>query len=174
MRPIDADTLISEIKKDVEKAIEQDDKVEFFWLGYIAGLVIKQPTIQSEQLESDDVTFWKKRAKEYEEMVGELTAEMARGVKVDSVLLTEEGIAFKKKKSEPSWIPCSERFPDIAQRVLLSGHGAVIVGMLHSSGKYSLEPTGISCVYSKDDIKAWMPLPEPYQSEAERKTDETR
>ena len=47
MRPIDADALISEIKKDTEKAIEQDDIVGSFWLGYIAGLVIKQPTIQS-------------------------------------------------------------------------------------------------------------------------------
>ena len=47
MRLIDADVLISEIKKDTEKAIEQDDRVGSFWLGYIAGLVIKQPTIQS-------------------------------------------------------------------------------------------------------------------------------
>ena len=60
------------------------------------------------------------------------------------------------------WIPCSERLPDVAQRVLLSGHGQVMVGMLHSFGKYSLEPTGISHVYPKDDIEAWMPLPEPY------------
>ena len=48
MRPIDADALISEIKKDTEKAIEQDDRVGSFWLGYAAGLVIKQPTIQPE------------------------------------------------------------------------------------------------------------------------------
>ena len=60
------------------------------------------------------------------------------------------------------WIPCSERLPDVAQRVLLSGHGMVMIGMLHSFGKYSLEPTGISYAYSKDDIEAWMPLPEPY------------
>lgn len=61
------------------------------------------------------------------------------------------------------WIPCSERLPDVAQRVLLSGHGMVMIGMLHSFGKYSLEPTGISYAYSKDDIEAWMPLPEPYE-----------
>ena len=51
MRLIDADALISEIKKDTEKAIEQDDIVGSFWLGYIAGLVIKQPTIQPEPKE---------------------------------------------------------------------------------------------------------------------------
>lgn len=64
---------------------------------------------------------------------------------------------------EQKWIPCSERLPDVAQRVLLSGHGMVMIGMLHSFGKYSLEPTGISYVYPKDDIEAWMPMPEPYQ-----------
>ena len=61
------------------------------------------------------------------------------------------------------WIPCSERLPDVAQRVLLSGHGKVMVGRLHSFGKYSLEPTGISYIYPMDAIDAWMPLPEPYE-----------
>lgn len=51
MRPIDADALIDEIKMDTEKAIKQDDRVGSFWLGYIAGLVIKQPTIQPERAE---------------------------------------------------------------------------------------------------------------------------
>lgn len=48
MRLIDADVLIDEIKKDTEEAIKQDDRVGSFWLGYIVGLVIKQPSIQSE------------------------------------------------------------------------------------------------------------------------------
>lgn len=64
---------------------------------------------------------------------------------------------------EQWWIPVTEKLPDVAQRVLLSGHGQVMIGMLHSFGKYSLEPTGISYVYPKDDIEAWMPLPESYQ-----------
>ena len=53
MRPIDADVLIDEIKKDTEKVIKQDDRVGSFWLGYIAGLVIKQPSIQSEPHEGE-------------------------------------------------------------------------------------------------------------------------
>lgn len=48
MRLIDADALFNEIKKDTEKAIEQDDKVGSFWLGYFAGSVLAQPTVQSE------------------------------------------------------------------------------------------------------------------------------
>lgn len=76
----------------------------------------------------------------------------------------ERGVySLPSAQPEPRWIPCSERLPDVAQRVLLSGHGEVMVGMLHSFGKYSLEPTGISYVYPKNDIEAWMPLPEPYQ-----------
>lgn len=63
------------------------------------------------------------------------------------------------------WIPCSERMPDVAQRVLLSARGMVMVGMLHSFGKYRLEPTGFSYVYPKDKIDAWMPLPEPYKGD---------
>ena len=48
MRPIDADALMDNIKLDAKKAIEEDDKVGSFWLGYAAGLVIKEPTIQPE------------------------------------------------------------------------------------------------------------------------------
>lgn len=48
MRLINVDTLIDEIRKDAEITIELDDKVGSFWLGYVAGLVIKQPTIQYE------------------------------------------------------------------------------------------------------------------------------
>lgn len=74
-------------------------------------------------------------------------------------------VNYLLSRLDQRWIPCSERLPDVAQRVLLSGHGQVMVGMLHSFGKYSLEPTGILYVYPKDDIEAWMPLPEPYREE---------
>lgn len=53
MRPIDADVLIDEIKKDTQKVIKQDDRVGSFWLGYIAGLVIKQPSIQLEHAKGE-------------------------------------------------------------------------------------------------------------------------
>lgn len=48
-RLIDVDALINEIKKETEKAIKQDDRVGAFWLGYFAGLVLKQPTVQPER-----------------------------------------------------------------------------------------------------------------------------
>ena len=49
MRIIDADSLMDDIKRDSKKAIDEGDKVGSFWLGYAAGLVIKQPTIQPER-----------------------------------------------------------------------------------------------------------------------------
>lgn len=51
MRQIDVDVLLNEIKKDTEVVIKQDDKAGSFWLGYLAGLVIKQPIIQSKPKE---------------------------------------------------------------------------------------------------------------------------
>ena len=79
---------------------------------------------------------------------------------------TAVGVAIDAlRQLEQQWIPVSERLPDVAQRVLLSGHGTVMVGMLHSFGKYSLEPRGISYVYPKDDIDAWMPLPTAYRED---------
>ena len=54
MRPIDANALMDDIKRDSKKAIDDGDKVGSFWLGYAAGLVIKQPTIQPE-LDSENL-----------------------------------------------------------------------------------------------------------------------
>ena len=61
MRPIDADALMDNIKLDAKKAIEEDDKIGSFWLGYAAGLVIKEPTIQSEATDEQVLDYCKKR-----------------------------------------------------------------------------------------------------------------
>lgn len=53
-RLIDVDALINEIKKETKKAIKQDDRVGAFWLGYFAGLVLEQPTVQPE-LDSETI-----------------------------------------------------------------------------------------------------------------------
>lgn len=55
MRPIDADALMDNIKRDTKKAIDEGDKAGSFWLGYAAGSVIAQPTIQPEA--TDKVRF---------------------------------------------------------------------------------------------------------------------
>ena len=59
----------------------------------------------------DEVTFWKKRANEYEAMLCELMTKIAKGMTVDSVVINKDGILFKgsqpeRKKGE--WIKIPE------------------------------------------------------------------
>lgn len=135
------------------------------------------PSAQPEQSESEDITFWKKRAREYEEMVLKLTDEMARGIKIDSVLITEEGIVFKKKKQEQRWILCEKRMPETDDEVLITvldmedDYVEVYKGFYqdhewwtqwcHGCLKIKDEPCGVNIV------TAWMPLPDPYREEGE-------
>ena len=55
-------------------------------------------TLQPEQ--GDEAIFWKKRAREYEDIIADLVAEQAKGIKFDSITITEEGITFKKPQPE--------------------------------------------------------------------------
>lgn len=71
-----------------------------------------------------------------------------------------------KALEQTTWIPVSEKTPPIAQRVLVSANnGEVFIARLHSFDKWTFEPTGIGYVYDKENIIAWMPLPQSYQGE---------
>ena len=74
MRAIDADALMDDIKRDSKKAIEEGDKFGSFWLGYAAGLVIKQPTIQPEQCGDKSYALWKESYEELKRRMDELTS----------------------------------------------------------------------------------------------------
>lgn len=76
------------------------DEERMFKFGHklVRACVNDVKALPSVQAESDnDTEFWCKRAKEYEKMVGELIADMIRGVKFDSVELNENGLVFKKQ-----------------------------------------------------------------------------
>ena len=118
-------------------------------------------------LTSKQVDELREYAKGRKGELAKLIKDAADTIELLSAKLSAVNLERSSQYYHGGWIPCSERLPDVAQRVLLSGHGQVMVGMLHSFGKYSLEPTGISYVYPKDDIEAWMPLPEPYQEKPE-------
>lgn len=64
----------------------------------------KIPSAQPEQ--GDEAIFWKKRAREYEDIIADFVAEQAKGIKFDSITITEEGITFKK--SQPEIIRCKD------------------------------------------------------------------
>ena len=64
------------------------------------------------------------------------------------------------------WIPCSERLPEIGQRVLLWVYGQVHIGerMGHKLfEKYDVFDLKNGTFESTKRIEAWMPLPLPYQ-----------
>ena len=59
---------------------------------------------------------------------------------------------------EERWIPCSERYPDNADSVLVSSYGFVLKAYWQYGAWYEMP----ECVRI-DDIDAWMPLPAPYK-----------
>lgn len=60
--------------------------------------VRKLPSAQPEH--GDEAAFWEKRAREYEDMIYDLIAEQAKGIKFDSIKITREGVVFKKSQPE--------------------------------------------------------------------------
>ena len=64
---------------------------------YVWGSLLEKLT----PYETDgDVEFWRKRSKEYENMVGELVSKMSRSAKLESMEMNADGLTFKMK--EPS------------------------------------------------------------------------
>lgn len=57
--------------------------------------------------------------------------------------------------AEPQWIPCSERLPRRGQKVLVCTKEIIAIDNLEQIGWR---------VY-RDDVIAWMPLPNPYEVE---------
>lgn len=82
--------------------------------------------------------------------------------------LAEEHSANTTQKSANGWIPCSERLPEMNQKVLasyedryLSAANGVCEGMyVYTWGKWDISDYAV-----EDDYKviAWQPLPQPYQ-----------
>ena len=89
-----------------------------------------------------------------------------------------------KALEQTTWIPVSERLPEIKQHVLLSCYGRVIYGRMISEDGNSGYPvfeicdsvgekrpivleTTVHSEFTTSRIIAWMPLPEPYNAEME-------
>ena len=100
------------------------------------------------------------------------------GVKVDEENCTEydigynDGIDFAVSKlsvlpsaqPEQRWIPCSERLPKVGQDILMSVGGMYTAeGCLREDGDWA--QFRWDTIQRKDMVGAWMPLPEPPESE---------
>ncbi len=76
------------------------------------------------------------------------------------------------------WIPCSERLPKFGDDVLITlsmGHLckdeiAIAYLMYDNCNKLFWMDYIHSEPYKTDEVLAWMPLPEPYKSESENKS----
>lgn len=73
--------------------------------------------------------------------------------------------AIKNLPSAQQWIPCSERLPEESDTYIVSGQwssGRASVGECY----YSTEDRYFDAAWNFD-VKAWMPLPEPWKGESD-------
>lgn len=78
--------------------------------------------------------------------------------------------ALPSSQTEQRWIPCSERLPEEWRDVLLSFDKSITewtnVGYMfrdEETFEYWFQSDGMS--YKKDDVLAWMPLPDAYEED---------
>ena len=110
-----------------------------------------------------------------------ITSEMFRNGCLESIEeLMTEGEIYDIEYSR--WIPVSEKLPEVNQRVLVTSYGRVCYAMMISADANSGHPvfklqdslnervvceTTVHNEFTTSRIKAWMPLPEPYEAESE-------
>ena len=71
--------------------------------------------------------------------------------------------AIKNLPSAYQWIPCTERLPEIHERVLLCTDTYTAEGYLRDTGNWTLSRWQI--FVDSDSVRAWMPLIEPWKRE---------
>lgn len=87
----------------------------------------------------------------------------------------ERSNAMTMIRNEPTanrWIPCSERLPEMYEKVLISvkeyGHDERIeLAFLAQIAPWKIRFRAIPHWYEIDDVLAWMPLPMPYKGDAD-------
>jgi hypothetical protein len=93
------------------------------------------------------------------------------GIEIDIGGIVQDVVdELKEQYFVGKWIPVSEELPEDDRRVLISlwsYHSSVDIGWYDYEDKcWSSEFVN---AYDEGDVKAWMPLPEPYKSEKKEK-----
>ena len=74
------------------------------------------------------------------------------------------------RKNVPRWIPIGERLPDLLDYVLVSiqfeNEKPIVRSGYYEHGEFHLDH-GYDLKWNDPEVKAWMPLPLPYEQEAE-------
>ena len=90
---------------------------------------------------------------------------------------------LKQLREQPRWIPVSERLPDDRKKCLVTFKSGYIDIMCYALNLYKVDKYDFSTqkgkagwydydsewgYYSRDDVVAWMPLPEPYEESEDK------
>ncbi len=95
---IDVDKMKPEIAPSLGSTAERDFKIYNQSCNKHIELIKQLTSVQPEH--DDEVTFWKKRANEYEALLCEITAEIVKGMTVDSIIINKDGIVLKDSQPE--------------------------------------------------------------------------
>ena len=71
---------------------------------------------------------------------------------------------IKRLPSAQQWIPCSERLPEDDETVIVTRDNDIIAIATFEEGEVN-NGWWMDFWYTEDNVKAWMPLPEPYKGE---------
>ena len=74
----------------------------------------------------------------------------------------------------PAWIPCSKKYPDMDERVLVytMGHEYHVWDCMSNRGDSYFWEDEDGLYRNKYEVVAWMPLPQPYKGEGKTMTKE--
>ena len=90
--------------------------------------------------------------------------------------------ALEQIEQEPKWVPVSERLPEERKKCLVTFKGGYVGIMCYASDLYGVDEYDFCDEkgmagwfdydrelghYSRDDVIAWLPLPQPYKAENE-------
>lgn len=79
-----------------KELVELEDGQSFYCISPEDVETLPPVTPQPEQ--GNEVNPWRERAKKYEDIIADLVAEQAKGVKLDSIEITGGSIIFKKSR----------------------------------------------------------------------------
>lgn len=178
----------TDTEKDFEAAYSAQD---FCSEDLIHRQAVLKDKINSIPLAQTDPTnnaeFWRRRAKDYENIINDLNAKISKGAKLESMIMNAEGIVFKMKEppaqADQKWTPCIKEQPKKPGEYFItwtrSNSNGLFVGIAECEilNSYDFERNEFEVNWILDDlitdnykdvkVIAWQQLIEPYRGDWE-------